>query len=317
MPSTRASAWACLAIVLALGGCGADAPGSCKIETAVDMPLLDSTPLPTVIGHLRGQSVALMLDTGAPDSVATSSAVDRFGLSTDPDNVIMMTGVGGTVRTKSANIHGLQLGQGHPHDFDLPIAGDLPEQIQHLPVLGLFGADFMSNYDVDFDLPRHHFGMYDLVGCGERVQPVPTPYYEVPFRLDATRITIGVQLNGVPVDAVLDSGSSRTYITEADARRAGVTPDMLAADHVERTRGVDEFPVQGHLHRFASLELGAERLRNFPLLVATSATGSTLLGDDFFRLNRIWISYPRRTLFIQPTLGNPIFHMASSGALRD
>ena len=309
MPSTCSLAWSWTAVLLALAGCGADAPGSCRIETAVDMPLLDHTSLPTVIGRLRGQPVALMLDTGAHDTVATSSAVDRFGLSVDPNNVITMSGIGGTVQTKSASIHGLQLGQGHAHDFDLPIATDLPEQIQNLPVLGLFGADFMSNYDVDFDLPRHHFGMYDLSGCGDAIQPVPTPYYEVPFRLEDTKIAIEIQLDGVPVEAVLDSGAGSTYITEADARRAGVTQDMLAADRVEHARGVDGFPVQGHLHRFASLELGAERLKNFPLLVASSAVGDTLLGDDFFRLNRIWISYSRRMLFIQPALGNPLFHM--------
>ena len=72
--------------------------------------------------------------------------------------------------------------------------------------------------------------------------------------------------------------------------------------------------MKGHLHRFGSLELGAELLKNVPLDVASSAVGITLLGADVFRLNRIWISYPHRMLFVQPILSNPIFHMAAAGA---
>ena len=307
--------WACpimAMLPMALSGCGADAPGSCAVRTSVDMPLLGHTVIPTVVGRLRDQRVALLLDTGAAGSIVVPSAVDRFGLPSDPDNVSLVTGIGGTIQTKSASIHGLQLGQGHTRDLDLPIgAGDLPDSIQNLPVLGLFGADFMSDYDVDFDLPHHHFGMYDLAGCGEAIQPVATPYFTVPFHLDGTAIEIEIQLNGVPIEADLDSGSSRTYVTEADAGRAGVTPDMLTTDRVVHPRGVDGFPVEGRLHRFGSLELGAERLRNFPLEVASSAAGITLLGDDFFRLNRIWISYPRRMLFIQPAFDNPLVHMTS------
>ena len=305
---------ACLVAMLlpiALSGCGG-APGACAVRTVVDMPLLGHTAIPTVVGRLRDQRVALLLDTGAADSLVLPSAVDRFGLPSDPDDRSTLTGIGGTVETKSASIHSLQLGLGHARDFDLIVGGgDLPDSIQDLPVLGLFGADFMSGYDVDFDLPHRHFGMYDLSGCGETIQPVATPYFTMPFRLDGNAIRIEIRLNDVPIEAILDSGSSRTYVTKADARRAGVTPAMLATDRIMHPLGADGTPVEGRLHRFESLELGAERLRNFPLEVASSATGETLLGDDFFRLNRIWISYPHRMLFIRPALENPIFRMTS------
>ncbi len=135
----------------------------------------------------------------------------------------------------------------------------------------------------------------------------------MPFRLDGTAISIQIQLNGVPVDAALDSVASSTHATEADARRAGVTPDTTATDRVIHPNGMDGYPVEGRLHRFASLEIGAERYGNLPMAVTSSAAVVTLLGDDF-RLNRVWISYPRRMLFIQPALGNPVVHMVAAGA---
>ena len=304
-----------LLLLLSLSDCGADAPGSCKVATAVDLPLLNRPGIPTVVGRLRGQPVALLLDTGAAESVVMPSAVDRFGLPSDPDHTEQSTGIGGTTVTMFASIHDLGLGHGHARDFDLPIgAADQGGRIQNPPTLGLFGADFMSDYDVDFDLPHHHFGMYDLSGCGSAVQPVATPYFTVPFQLVENHIEIELQLDGVSVPAILDSGASSTFITEADARRAGVTPDMMATDRIIHPRGVDGFPVEGRLHRFASVELGAERMRNLPVAVAPSALDTTLLGDDFFRLNRIWISYPRRMLFIQPAFDNPLVHITDARA---
>ena len=235
----------------------------------------------------------------------------------EPYFITRLTGIGGSRMTDFAYINDLELGHGHAKDFDLPIGPNMTDSSRNLPTLGLFGADFMSNYDVDFDLPHRHFGMYDLAGCGDAIGPVATPYFTVPFRLVGTAIEIEIKLNGVPVEADLDSGSSGTYITDVDAARAGVTADKLAADRIIHPNGVDGFPVEGHLHRFASRELGAERLKNFPLEVASSALGITLLGDGFFRLNRIWISYPRRILFIQPAMGNSIFQMASGSAARE
>ena len=310
--SAKRQAWAhpiVTVLLLALSGCGGGTPQSCTIKTVADLSLLEHTVIPTVVGRLRNRSVALLLDTGAATSVVARSAVDRLGLLSEPYLIARLTGIGGTRTTDFAYIGDLELGHGHARDFDLPIGPNFTDSGRDLPTLGLFGADFMSDYDVDFDLPHHHFGMSDLAGCGGAIQPVAAPYFEVSFRLVGTAIGIEIQLNGVPVEADLDSGSSETYITEIDAARAGVTADMLANDKVIHPSGVDGFPVKGHLHRFGSLELGAESLKNFPLEVASSAVGITLLGEDFLRLNRIWISYPHRTLFIQPAFDSPLVHM--------
>ena len=301
-------------LLLAMSGCGADGPQSCKVDVPVDVPLLDRARMPIVVGRLGDQQVGLLLDTGAAKSIVLPSAVDRFNLASDSDHLTWMTGIGGTALTRIVSIHGLELGHGHVRDLDLPVAGmtDMSNKSQ-LPMLGMFGADFMSNYDVDIDLPRHHFGMYKLAGCG-MIQPVETPYFTMPFHLEDTAIKVELKLNGVPVDAVLDSGAATTMVTEDDARRAGVTRDMLAADRSIGLTGVDGSPVQGRWHRFASLEIGNERLNNFHLAVAPSAVDTTLLGDDFLRYNRVWVSYPLQTLFIQPAAGNPIVHIAAAHA---
>ncbi|MGI4958526.1 MAG: aspartyl protease family protein [Janthinobacterium lividum] len=95
--------------------------------------------------------------------------------------------------------------------------------LQGLPVLGLFSADSMANYDVDIDVPNHHFALYNLCNCGKRIEPFERPYFEVPFHLDGTAIKLDLKLNDTTLSAQLDSGASITTMTEEDARRAGVT----------------------------------------------------------------------------------------------
>ena len=64
--------------------------------------------------------------------------------------------------------------------------------------------------------------------------------------------------------------------------------------------GIDENQVDTRMHRFGSLEIGDETMRNFPFAVGD--VDATLLGDDFLRLNEVWLSYPLQRLFIHPVL---------------
>ncbi len=295
---------------LILAGCGA--PQACRVEKLADLPLLAGRRIPAVEASLDGQKVALFIDTGAALSIITRSAADRFGLSGgagDAGNV-MVRGIGGTVFAQMATIHRLGLGHGMAREISMPVAGELGGPVDGLPVLGLFGADFLSNYDVDIDVPGHHFAMYSLRGCGPAIQPVDAPYFEVPFHLDATKVEFDLKLNGQPVRGFLDTGATRTLITPDDARRAGVTGQALLQDRAGHAVGIDSSPLQMRMHRFGSLEIGAERMNNFPFVVADADIDEMILGDDFLHFNRVWISYPLQRLFIQPAMHDPLVHQA-------
>ena len=152
--------------------------------------------------------------------------------------------------------------------------------------------------------------MYALRGCGRAIQPLDGPYFEVPFRLEATRIDLDLKLNGAPARGFLDTGATRTLITPDDARRAGVTRLALSQDQAGRAVGVDSSPLRMRLHRFGSLEIGAERMNNFPFVVADADIDEMILGDDFLHFNRVWISYPLQRLFIQPAMHDPMVHQS-------
>ncbi len=295
---------------LILAGCGGG-PTVCRVDRLADLPLLAGRRIPAVEASLDGRKVVLFIDTGAAMSIITRSAADRFGLyggGGGGGGSVMVRGIGGTVFAPVATIHRLGLGRGIARNIAMPVVGELGGPVQGMPVLGLFGADFLSNYDVDIDLPGHHFAIYALHGCGDAIRPVDGPYFEVPFRLEATKIELDLKLNGKPVGAFLDTGASHTLITPDDARRAGVTRQALSRDRSGHEIGIDASPLEARLHRFGSLEIGAERMNNFPFVVADADIDEMILGDDFLHFNRVWISYPLQRLFIQPAMHDPMVH---------
>lgn len=285
-----------------LTGCSAQEGGQfCKVHLVASLPLLLGGALPAVEASLDGRKVVFYVDTGAVTSLITPDAVRQFDLHADfRGGRALIRGIGGPVSVPIVTVRSLVLGRGLARNIALPVAGDLGPPVQGMPVIGLFGADFLSNYDVDVDLPGGHFGLYELHACGSNIRPVDPPYFEVPFRLENTKIVLDLKLDDTPMTAFLDSGAMRTLVTRNDARRAGVTMQGMAGDRAGHAVGIDSNPVDMRLHRFGSLEIGAERMRNFPFAVGD--IDDSLLGDDFLRFNRVWISYPLRRLFIRPVL---------------
>ncbi len=283
-----------------LAGCAAG-PQGCTVQTVADLPLLPHVGITAVEATLQGRKVALLVDTGASVSTVSRNGAQQFDLRPGADaRYTDLVGIGGVTFAPIVTVHDLGLGRGLAHSLDLPVAADFSRPVDGLPVLGLFGADFLSNYDVDVDVPHQHFGLYKATGCDPAMRPFDPPYFEVPFRDEDGHIGLDIKLDGHPVAAILDTGASSTVIDRNAASAAGVTPDLLAADRTRTMSGIDSRAVTVRRHRFGSLEVGDERLNNPVLEVADVQTGTTLLGRDFLRSNRVLISYGRRTLFIQP-----------------
>ena len=284
-----------------VGGGAAAEPQGCRVETVADLPLLPHTGITAVAATLQGQKVALLVDTGAFFSTVSRNGAQRFDLRPGADaRFTNLGGIGGVTFAPIVTVRDLGLGHGLAHSLDLPVAGEFPRPVDGLPVFALFGADFLSNYDVDVDLPRQHFGLYKASNCDAAMRPFDPPYLEVPFRLEDDHIALDIKVNDRPMTAILDTGASMTTIDRQDALAAGVALDGLDADPARNAVGLDGRPIVVHRHRFGSLEVGDERMNNFQFGVADFEGGRTLLGRDFLRVNRVLISYGRRMLFIQP-----------------
>ncbi len=265
-----------------------------------DLPALNDRAQPIVRATVDDWPVAFIVNTGGSLSLVTPHAADTLSLPVDLDHHVLLTGSGGSVFASLVKIDRLDLGSGVARNVNFVGAGAFGGTVDGLPVVGLFGADFLVNYDVEFDLPAHRVGLYREQGCDARFAPPwPGDAYSLPFDLERdTQVQVAIRLNGKPLVVQLDSGAGGTILTLADARAVGVTPQSLQGDRVITTERIDENKVKASIHRFDSLDINPEH--DSPFRVAVGDVTVSLLGANFLRNHRVWISYPHRLLWVQP-----------------
>ncbi|WP_148315180.1 retropepsin-like aspartic protease [Acetobacter cibinongensis] len=296
------------AMLASLAACAAPEEHGCRVGTLGTLPVLNTHGSPLVHVTINGRRVIMLVDSGAEFSTLSRRAVKTLGLSALPGD-LWMHGVGGSYAAIPYKIDTLGLGTGTTHDvLVLDSPGDIGT-FHGEPVVGLFGSDFLSSYDVVFDLQKQTINLYDEVkDC-----PSPTPLWDGPNAKvdmvpeDHNRIGLNIKLNNTrSIDALLDSGAFRTVVTERHAHRAGVTQEQLEANPLSISGGIDEHKVRGHVHRFSSLQIGTETFDQPVLEVSRIKTdGTALLGADFLRHNRVWVSRHDRAIYFQRLVTPP------------
>lgn len=296
----RSLRWLMLCVPVALAACADD--GTCTIASIGDLTVLNAHGSPIVAATVNDHPVAFIVDTGAQISSIWPQQVEPLDLESSFRQV-RMRGVGGETTATVVTARKLGLGRATASDVTFVAVGKLMNgrRIGDRPIVGLLGADFLSSYDVVFDLPNHRVNLYDIHGCKGVIPRWTGGYYKVPTdfdRRDETKIIVRVKLNGHPMDAILDSGAQRTLIAADDARDAGVRTADLVHDRKGVGYGIDDEKSDRFLHRFDSLELGPFRFNNPSLSVGE--TNHSLLGAEFLRLHRVWIPRSRDRIFVQP-----------------
>lgn len=177
-----------------------------------------------------------------------------------------------------------------------------PQAVAAVDVAGLLGADWLRDFDVDLDLPHRRVTLYHVEGCGGDYVPWPGP--KTPVVAEVFRgglVLIVVRLDGHPVTAMIDSGANHSILNETVAARIGIGPAELAHDPAGISVGVDGARETLHAHRFGQLRIGGVTYRDPVIAVAPLGlpVAQMLLGDDWLRGTRVWISYATHRVTIQ------------------
>jgi len=165
---------------------------------------------------------------------------------------------------------------------------------------GLIGGDVLSNYDVEIDLSDRRVRLWKASTCRANDLPWTGPRATVPAHVTwGDRLIVTVTLNGKQVDALLDSGSAISLLQTEVAREVGVT--IISADPEVSIHGVAGSTIMVRLHRFGTLRIGNDQIDGPEIGVGDSQLISPemIIGRDYLRRRRIWISYRTGTLFVQ------------------
>ena len=150
-------------------------------------------------------------------------------------------------------------------------------------------------------------GRVDLYRAGALREHGP-PWRDRAVRIGLVRagrrlLLVPVVLDGVRLAAVVDTGARRSMVSAGAMARLGIDAAVLAADPVTVARGVDGRPGFGHLHLFRDVRIGGLAFADVRLDVGSThlQTGDMLLGEDFFRAHRVWLSAAGAVAFVERT----------------
>jgi predicted aspartyl protease len=280
-------------VAMMLVGCSTGASGPCRLQAVADLPVTLVHNSIEVKGSVNRSDAWLTIDTGAERTVITTTAVKSFLLAHSQRSRTLLTGVGGTA--SDADVYAdVQLGGAN---FQQRLAeADIPG------ISGLVGADMLSDYDVEFDLPHGRFRLWHAPGCGATDLPWVGPRSTMAMEVTGRgQLRVPVLVNGKAVNAMLDSGSGVSLLRTDAAQRLGVTSADMVADTQILVRGIGTGRVGVRLHRFNTLDVGGDRTVAPEIGVGEIQIGSEdmILGLDYLRGHRVWVSYRTGQIFVQ------------------
>jgi hypothetical protein len=281
---------------------------ACEVTPLVQVPLGLVAGVPTVMVRVNDATLRFVLDTGAERSLVTEDAVRRTGLRLDEWASTTVHGVSGYVRHRNADPTALSLGGIPLHrrsvaaDQTLTV-GPLPQPgLASQGIAGLLGADFLSVFDLDLDIPGRQLTLYRVAGCAGRFLPW-TGLYDAIATSQPLRgvLIVPVMLDGVPLRAEIDSGASIWMLTAVGMARMGLNAEAAAHDPSGQVRGVGRFAVSMRLHRFTELRVDGTTIADpaiWSAPVHLLPIIDLILGGDWLRERRVWFSYATTQVFV-------------------
>ncbi len=305
------------AIGLALGGNAAAAEaGKCKVGRIAEWPLRTEYYRPVFDGAINGQKVGILIDTGSAMNLVRRSHTTRLGLTRHQAPGRSVITISGEQQAEYVHIEEFRIGEGVRKGWEVLVAG---EGSFSDDIAVILGDDFFQQVDVEFDMAHNAVRLYetrDCDGVSLAYWATTEPAGEVPIE-SGSKIRLTVSINGQPVRAGLDSGSSASMLSKPDAARLGVTPESPGTvaggcflDGLGGRRQLDSW-----IGQFESFTVGNERIRNPKIRfadlwrnMAYTETGSRLptrlagqpdmlLGADFLRAHRVLVSRSQRKMY--------------------
>ncbi len=284
------------------------ARADCLVEPRGTVPLRLAGGVVLITVTVNDTDAVFIMDTGAERTLMSENAVRRLELERDGWVSTTIRGLGGNQERPNALPRSLRLGGVTLRRKTLlgdtsTMVGPLPvNQIDGQPIAGLLGRDFLSPFDLDLDLPAHRLTLYDVGGCSTGFLPWTTPYMALPATMSVgNAMVIQTELDGRALRTMVDTGASSSLLTASGIFLLGLTAEVLEHDPGGNGSGVGPTPVPMRLHRFGELRIGRDVTRDPRLWVASAHVVpivDMLLGLDWLRSRRVWLSYATRQFFV-------------------
>jgi hypothetical protein len=185
------------------------------------------------------------------------------------------------------------------------------------------------------DLPDGKLRFFKPQGCtGDQVVYWNKAYSVVPniSPNPDLNLSVDLKLNGSPVHAIIDSGFTASFITTLTANR--YADHSIPPEKAENVQGIGRDLLPSQIEVVPSFSFGDETVKNARLRVAdlfehdrdvfvgsrisarTMDPRQMILGVDFFRSHRVYISNSQRKIYAS-YMGGPVFDTRASPTQTD
>jgi clan AA aspartic protease (TIGR02281 family) len=257
-------------------------------------------------GSINGTPATILIDTGAFDTVLTSTGAERRKLPMRATGQYAK-GIGGETAIHLAQVDAfsagpLQIGRswmpvlaefGHPPDYD-----------------ALIGAPFLLQADMEVSLATKTLRFFRPSNCsGASLAYWDEAAMEIPFEASndpSPNPQFTVLVNGKKMRAMIDTGSASTVIGLAAAQRAGLQLNAPGVTRVGDSTGIGASRVARWSTSFATFQIGDEIVRNAQVgVIDWNGHVDILLGADFLRAHRVLIAMSQQKIYLSYIGGEP------------
>ncbi len=259
---------------------------------------------------LNGKDFKFAVDTGGVDSILSGDSADALSLPRKELSDLWYSASGKVIR-ETVRISKFQLGPMVGNDiYFLVSPSGFADHHRDASINGALGANFLVAYDLELDPAHNVVNLYSRDHCPGKVVYWATSWTEIPIKVLDKHIAVTIQLDGKPIQALVDTGAS---VTTLNLRAAGRTFDLHPGDQGVDAAGtvtmVDGVKLPAYTHQFGSLELAGLKVAN-PKITLTATQGppqddlklaaidhetmyksDLLLGMDVLRNLHLYVSY--------------------------
>ncbi len=168
---------------------------------------------------------------------------------------------------------------------------------------GLLGGEFLDDYVVELDFPGRRVRFLDPKRYEVPEETTAPDESVVPIRLRGTRIGVEIELDGKPLQVMLDTGAPWTAVMSGNAaHELGIDVGSLPDYGTARTA---VGPMELRLHESDGFRFAAFEFETMPILVAPrgwynlAGPSDSVVGYDVLSQFVVRIDYKRRRLWLK------------------
>jgi predicted aspartyl protease len=293
----------------------------CQLTKVASMPVVMQNNRMLVGGAMNGTDVLFQIDTGLSQTRLFAQTATTLNLN---ERLLYSASKGG--RIWETVVENLTLGKVSLDHWRVLAFGNLPRWATK-NVAGVLGEDFLSHFDVEFDLAHQTINLYKADQCNGASLGFWSPdIVTAEFgsgSSDLPMIDITPKINGQDVRGFLDSGSPLSAVSIAAAERLGVSWDSPETVAGTPTQGMDGRKTNIRVGVVDRFSLGEEAIKNTHLRVGDLPEKHTigminglpihqvipyeiLLGLDFINSHHVLVSHSQNKIYFSYS-GGPVF----------